>query len=78
MTQQPPPSPRELFNRARRMVFGDKIETEARRKVLKMVRDEQGRFTARPTHREMRSNLSPDERARRAVAAKLREKGLAG
>jgi|GEM_PF-3837393 len=78
MTQQPPPSPRELFNRARRMVYGDKIETEARRKVLKMVRDEQGRFTARPTHREMRSNLSPDERARRAVAAKLREKGLAG
>jgi hypothetical protein len=72
---QPVPGRTELFNRAVRSVAGDKAATIAREEVATQVRNSQGQFAAKPTHRKGPA-LTGDERAESFSEEFYRKKGM--
>lgn len=69
------PSEKELFQRALRGVFGDKISSMARREIAGKLDRRSKSHINRPTSRSDR-DLTPRQRAIRSVGSKMAEKGM--
>lgn len=71
-----PPNQQELFQRALRGVFGDKIKSQARREISDKLKAGTRTPLNRPTGSKAGSGLSPEQRAIRSVGALMAEKGM--
>lgn len=66
----------ELFKRALRMEFGDKIEGQARKKLSGQLRNQRGRVTSRPARHKGKPAESADEAALAGIKATMTDRGL--
>lgn len=69
------PSDKALFERAVQSVLGQNMAEIERKKIGSTLKKRSGQFIGRATHREGVDSRTPDDRARAAVRAKLRDMG---
>jgi len=69
------PGAKTLFERAVRQLHGDKAETVVRRRVSQQLRDRQGQYVARPSHRKT-NQLRGEALAIANLTNRMRERGL--
>ncbi len=74
-TGNPVPARKVLAEQAARLALGDRVQEVARKQVAKQVRNAQGQFVAKPTHRQGKPP-SPDEAAARFSENFYKKKGL--
>lgn len=70
------PSEKALFDKSVRIVFADKTQAIARKKISSALSGRSKLFSSRPSARKGTESKTPEDRAKAAIAAKLREKGF--
>jgi hypothetical protein len=75
---RPPSSNEELWDKAIKIAFGDQAVSIARKQITSTVQKRGKSIISRPTARTGTDGMSPEQRAVRAVAAKLKELGEDG
>ena len=66
----------DAFQQALRLAFGDKSGAIERAKIGETLKKQKKQFIGRPTHRDTKESISPEDKAMSSVAAKLAEFGV--
>lgn len=70
------PSEKEVFNKAVRSLYGDKIKEQVKKELVSKVQKRNRIAISRPSNRKSRKTSSPEAMATQAVASKLKSFGF--